>query len=393
MTSHDDPLRIWAYRPENGRSGAAGGPLWGLTFSAKDLFGVPGWPLRAGSAAPLPGVEASGLVQRLLDLGATLVGKTELHEVALGITGQNARGGSLNPLDPARVTGGSSGGAAASVATGEVDFALGTDTGGSIRVPAAWCGVAGYKPTKDHPAWPLSGVLPLSPTCDHAGPLARDLATILRVQAALTGEAVPPLPWDGLRVGRWDLPGWLAPAAREAYEAAASVVQTLGAEVAPFAFPEVLDSYSPIVLSEAARVHAEALRQGAAGFLPFTESMLRQGAALTDEAVQAARARREALRADLARLFGRFDLLLAPAVPDVAPRLGQDELQVEEGTLPLRRTVLRLTAPWSLLGVPVVTLPQAAGPLSVGLQLIAPWNADTRLLGLSQTLATSGGLT
>lgn len=393
MTSHDDPLRIWAHRPSAVLSGAADGPLAGLSFSAKDLFSVAGWPLRAGSAAPLPQVEASPLVQRLLDLGATLVGKTELHEVALGITGQNARGGSLNPLDPARVTGGSSGGAAASVATGEVDFALGTDTGGSIRVPAAWCGVVGYKPTKSHPAWPLEGVLPLSPTCDHAGPLAGDVATILRVQQALTGEAVTSQPWAGLRVGLWDVPGWLAPAARDAYEQATFAVRALGAETSPFTFPEVLDSYAPIVQSEAARVHAEALKRDPAGFLPGTEGMLRHGAALPETAVRAARERREALRDDLARLFGRFDLLLAPAVPDVAPLLGQDELAVEEGLLPLRRAVLRLTAPWSLLGVPVVVLPQRAGPLSVGLQLIAPWNADARLLGLAQSLSESGGLT
>ncbi len=386
-----DPLRAWAHRPAQVLAGQPDGALTGLHFSAKDLYGVPGWPLTAGSQAPLPDVPGSPLVAHLLELGATLVGKTELHEVALGITGDNARGGTLNPLDPTRVSGGSSGGAAASVATGEVDFALGTDTGGSIRVPAAWCGVVGFKPSKDHPAWPLTGVLPLSPTCDHAGPLARDLQMVARVHAALSGEDVRARPWAGLRVGVWDVPGWLAPAAREALDRAVTHASRLGAQVSPFAFPEVLDTYTPIVLSEGAAVHEVALREHAPGFLPFTESLLRQGAALGEAEVRAARERREALRANLIRLFETHDLLLAPAVPDVAPLLGQAELEVAEGLLPLRRTVLRLTAPWSLLGVPVVALPQRAGELSVGVQVIAPWNEDAALLGLALTY--QGGLT
>ena len=389
--AHPDPLRAWAHRPARPLVGADEGPLVGLHFSAKDLYGVPGWPLAAGSRAALPPVAESPLVARLLALGASLLGKTELHEIALGITGLNARGGTLNPLDPARVSGGSSGGAAASVATGEADFALGTDTGGSIRVPAAWCGVVGFKPTKDHPAWPLTGVLPLSPTCDHAGPLARDLATVVRVHTALSGEAVTERPWAGLRVGLWDVAGWLAPAASAAYDRAATRASRLGAQVSSFSFPEVLDSYTPIVLSEAARVHRDALAGEAPGFLPFTEALLRQGAALGEAEVETAYARRERLRADLARLFETHNLLLAPAVPDVAPLLGQDELEVAEGILPLRRTVLRLTAPWSLLGVPALALPQPVGDLSVGLQLIAPWNADAALLGWG--LSFAGGLT
>jgi Asp-tRNA(Asn)/Glu-tRNA(Gln) amidotransferase A subunit family amidase len=376
-----DPHGAWAYRPDTPLQGAAGGPLTGLTFSAKDLYGVPGWPLGGSSRAVLPEVGDSPLVSRLLALGATLLGKTHLHEVALGITGANAFGGTRNPLDLSRVAGGSSGGAAVSVATGEVDFALGTDTGGSIRVPAAWCGVVGFKPTKGSAAWPTEGVLPLSGTCDHAGPLARDVSRVARVHTALSGEAVAPREWAGVRVGVWDIPGWVTPEVWAVVEAEAARLAALGAHVSRVPFPEVMDAYSPIVLSEAAAVHARALESKAPGFIPATEANLRAGAALSEAEVVAARARREAYRTRLVALFNEVDVLLGPAVPDVAPRFNQEEITVVEGTLPVRRAVLRITAPWSLLGAPTLCLPRPLGSLSVGVQWVAPWGQDAALLG------------
>jgi Asp-tRNA(Asn)/Glu-tRNA(Gln) amidotransferase A subunit family amidase len=376
-----DPHRAWAYRPDVPLRGAAKGPLSGLTFSAKDLYGVPGWPLTGSSRALLPEVGDSPLVARLLALGATLLGKTHLHEVALGITGANAFGGTCNPLDLARVAGGSSGGAAVSVATGEVDFALGTDTGGSIRVPAAWCGVVGFKPTKGSAAWPTEGVLPLSHTCDHAGPLARDVSTVARVHTALSGEAVAPREWTGVRVGVWDVPGWVTPAAWAVVESDAARLGALGARVTRVPFPEVMDAYTPLVLSEAAHVHARALTSKTPGFIPATETNLRVGAALSEADVAAARARRASYGARLEALFREVEVLLGPAVPDVAPRFDQEELVVAEGAVPVRRAVLRLTAPWSLLGAPTLCLPRPLGGLSVGVQLVAPWGHDAALLG------------
>jgi Asp-tRNA(Asn)/Glu-tRNA(Gln) amidotransferase A subunit family amidase len=376
-----DPLGAWAYRPAAPLQGAAAGPLAGLTFSAKDLYGVPGWPLQGSSRAVLPEVGASPLVARLLELGATLVGKTHLHEVALGITGANAFGGTRNPLDPSRIAGGSSGGAAVSVATGEVDFALGTDTGGSIRVPAAWCGVVGFKPTKGSTPWPTGGVLPLSDTCDHTGPLARDVRGVARVHTALSGEPVAPREWAGVRVGVWDIPAWVTPDVWAVVEADAARLAALGARLTRVPFPEVMDAYTPIVLSEAAAVHARALASEAPGFIPATETHLRAGAALSPADVAAARARREVYRRQLEALFTEVDILLGPAVPDVAPRFGQEEVAVSEGALPVRRTVLRITAPWSLLGPPTLCLPRPLGGLSVGVQLVAPWGQDAALLG------------
>ena len=381
---------VWAYRPGQPLRGAPGGPLSELTFSAKDLYGVAGWPLRAGSRARLPPVAESRLVLDCLAAGADLLGSTQLHEIALGITGDNAYGGTPNPLDPARVAGGSSGGAAASVAGAQVDFALGTDTGGSVRVPASWCGVWGLKPT--YGLYSLAGVLPLSVTCDHAGTLARSAETLAWVHAAVTGRPTETAAWSGKKVGLWNVPSWCVPDAWAELERLARGLEARGAAVVPFAFPDVLDSYTPIVLSEAAEVHRGELSRPAPAFGEHTLALLRRGQALTAEEVKAARRRREALREKLEALFNSFDLLLAPAVPDVAPLGGQEQLELPGGpellssTVPLRQAVLRLTAPWSLLGAPTLAVPLPLRGLSVGAQLIAPWGRDAELLALGLAL-------
>ncbi|MDB5045821.1 MAG: amidase [Deinococcus sp.] len=384
-----DTQRAWAYLPAQPLAGQAGGPLSGLRFSVKDLYGVEGWPLTASTRAPVPDPGQSVLVRRLLELGASAVGKTHLHEIALGITGMNGYGGTEHPTLPGHSPGGSSSGAAVSVALGQVDVALGTDTGGSIRVPAAWCGVTGFKPSKDHPEYSLAGVLPLSQTCDHAGPLARDVSTLARVHEALTGTEIKAQSWSGQRVGLWLPEGWTDRPVREAVQAFAARLEALGASLSPAALPEMLDAYTPIVLNEAAAVHREALRQDEPGFTPFTLGLLRQGAALTGAEVEAAHARRAEYRAVLDDLFNQFDVLLAPAVPTPPPLTGQEEAELEGGPLPLRRAVLRLTAPFSLLGVPALALPTTT-PF-VGVQLMMRQAEDDRLLGLGLTLEGSKG--
>ncbi|AWN24599.1 amidase [Deinococcus irradiatisoli] len=384
-------LGAWAYLPAEGRPGTPGGPLSGLKFSAKDLFQVEGWPLTASTQAALPDLPPSPLVTRLLALGADLVGKTHLHEIALGISGANPITPGRNPLDPARMPGGSSSGAAITVATGEVDFALGTDTGGSIRVPAAWCGVVGFKPTKDHPAWPTEGVLPLSWTCDHAGPLTRDVKLAAHLHTALSGEAVPARSWSGLRVGLWRPATWLQPEALGALDELRTQAEQLGAQITEFELPDMLGAYSPIVQSEAAQVHARALTHSPTGFSAATEELLRLGASRPVEEVTAAREERQQYRQQLEALFGRFDVLLAPAVPGPAPLIGEGHLALPEGEIPLRVAVLRLTVPFSLLGAPTLVLPQRSGALSVGVQVVAPWQQDAALLGLGLTLEGEEG--
>ena len=175
-------------------TGRAGGPLSGLTFAAKDLFDVAGHPTGGGNpdwarSNPIP-TRHAWAVQRLLDAGARLVGKTITDEISLGILGENPFDGTpLNPKAPNRVPGGSSSGSASAVAQGLCDTALGTDTGGSVRVPASFCGLYGIRPT--HGRLDLSGMLPQAPSSDTAGWFARDARTFARVSEVMLGETIP----------------------------------------------------------------------------------------------------------------------------------------------------------------------------------------------------------
>src|SRR5690625_3563166 len=181
--------------------------LAGLRFAVKDNIDATGFPTTAGTPglAHCPDQDAT-VVARLKAAGAQLVGKTNMHEFSVGITGNNPHSGPVpNPADPRRVAGGSSGGSAAAVATGEVDFALGTDTGGSVRIPAAFCGVPGFRPSTGR--YSSRGILGLSRSRDTAGILARDLALLEAVDAELSGEPTPQRGWEG-RVG---IPTWLWP--------------------------------------------------------------------------------------------------------------------------------------------------------------------------------------
>ncbi len=389
MAPFTDPQRAWAYHPQQPLTFNSTGPLAGLTFSIKDLYGVQGWPLKASSRVAMPAVEESVLVRQLLNLGATALGKTHLHEIALGITGANGFGDTTHPSDPLRISGGSSSGAAVSVALAQVDFALGTDTGGSIRIPAAWCGVTGYKPTKNHPAWSTQGVLPLSVTCDHTGPLARNLDTIIKVHQALSQISQSPSPitkqsWQGVRVGVWLPEGWVSQQVTDATLVIAATLSHLGAKLSTVQLPEMLDVYTPIVLAEAALVHAEALKQPQPDFLPFTLAALRQGQQITPEQLALAKQGRANYRQLLDEIFTHCDVILAPTVPTLPPLLNQDEVEVTAGIMPLRRAALRLTAPFSLLGAPVIALPSQTPYL--GVQLVGKHHQDDFLLGLGLAL-------
>src|SRR6201996_3414631 len=189
-----DSINAFVPGPGIRLEGALGGPLSGLTFATKDLFDVAGVPTGGGNhdwvrTNPLP-TKHAWAVQTLLDAGASLIGKTITDEGSLGILGENAFDGTpLNSKAPDRVPGGSSSGSAAAVAAGVCDTALGTDTGGSVRVPASFCGLYGIRPT--HGRVDLSGMLPQAPSSDTTGWFARDAATFARVSSVLLGEAIP----------------------------------------------------------------------------------------------------------------------------------------------------------------------------------------------------------
>lgn len=370
-------LGAWAYLPDAPLQDDGGklGPLSGLRFSVKDLIQVANWPTSGSTFASIPPLPRSPLVDQLLHLGAVCVGKTHLHEVALGCLGWNPiLGQAQNPLDSTRISGGSSSGAAISVAVGACDFALGTDTGGSIRIPAALCGVAGFKPTSGR--YSTEGVLALSPTCDHVGLLARDIRGISDIDRALFPNEPQETPFSSLRFGAWDVSHWVTP---EVWERFIECITMLDAQM--FSFPDVLKSYDTIVRSEAACVHRKT-----AGFSAPTQTLLEQAGQILATDYLDAQNQRAVFRNTLEQLFGRFDVLLAPCVPDVAPKTDEDHFALPGGNTPLRTAFLRLTAPYSLLGVPTVSLPLRVGPLSQGIQIIAPWGKDALLLEVACVL-------
>ena len=330
-------------------------------------------------------------MERLRDAGAVIVAKTNMHEVALGVTGENPwTGDVLNPLEAARQAGGSSSGSGAAVAAGIGLASLGTDTGGSIRIPAALCGVVGFKGT--HGLVPLDGALALSPTCDHAGPLARTVEDARTVFEVLSGR---PLAAPGPGSLRFAVPcdyldGWLSPGVREVFASLLAGLARSAHSLSDASIPELeltAEAYTPLVRAEAAFVHRAALAAGGEGFSPATLASLEAGAALTAGEYLLSRDRRARVIAGLDAALSQVDALLLPATPVVAPPRGTTEVDVEQGRVPHRAAFLRLTSPFSLAGVPVACLPigQLDG-LPVGLQVVGRRGEDARVLAVAEAI-------
>ncbi len=392
---------------EEARQGRARGPLHGIPVTIKDLFAVRGMPTRAGTRAPLheldrqaggAGHEEAELVSRLRHAGALLFAKTNMHEIALGATGENRWTGDVrNPFDPARQSGGSSSGAAVAVAAGIGLAGIGSDTGGSVRIPAAFCGITGFKPS--YGAIPLAGSLPLSWSCDHAGPLARsvaDCALLFEVMARrrVAHGAVPRR--ARLQVPAQWLAGRLAAPVREAFERVLAVLAARGAEIGRPATPCLASAwhcYTPIVRSEAAWVHRVALAAGGAGFSELVLPALRAGQAMPAADYVDALKMRAAIAAQLDALLADCDALILPTSPVLPPLRGQLEVQVEGGAMTTREAVLGQTLPFSLCGLPALTIPIGMeGGLPVGLQVIGRRDGDAVLLALGQWLEAAVGV-
>ena len=381
------------------RAGRPRGPLHGIPVSIKDLFQVHGMPLRAGTRAALPdlGRAEAELVTRLRAAGALVFAKTNLHEIALGATGENRWTGDVcNPRDPARQAGGSSSGAAVAVASGIGLGAVGSDTGGSVRIPAAFCGVTGFKPSFG--AIPLAGGLHLSWSCDHAGPLARsvdDCALLYEAMSARRADhgAAPRAP--RLAVPADWLEPRLAPAVRDRFEEVLDRLRARGAIVEPVAIPVLplaLGCYTTIVRAEAAFVHRAALAAGGEGFSDLVLPPLQDGARLLAGQYFEAMRVREQVRAGLDAVLARCDALVLPTSPVPPPLRGQLQVEVAGGaTMATRDAVLGQTLPFSLVGVPALSLPMGdAAGLPASLQLVAARDADARLLALGRWV--EGGL-
>lgn len=381
-------------RDEAVRRGLACGALHGIPVSVKDLYVVDGMPTRAGTAAALPdlGAREGSAVRRLRAAGAVLFAKTNMHEIALGATGENAFTGDVcNPLRPMHQAGGSSSGAAVCVATGIGLAGLGSDTGGSIRIPAAFCGVTGFKPS--YGAIPLDGALTLSWTCDHAGPLARSVA-----DCALLYEVMARRRAGHGRVARHPRLGvpaaWLHarldPQVRELFEGTLAALRAAGAEVLEVDAPLLASAwpnYSPLARAEAAWVHRAALAAGGAGFSEAVLAPLRAGEKVSAAEYIAALQARAALTRQLAQVLAGIDALVLPTSPVPAPLRGQTEVALEGGTMSVREAVLGQTLPFSFCGLPALSLPFAAlAGLPLGLQVVGRTDGDPALLALGSWL-------
>jgi aspartyl-tRNA(Asn)/glutamyl-tRNA(Gln) amidotransferase subunit A len=375
------------------------GALAGVPFGVKNLFDVAGLPTLAGSkinrSHPAATADAT-LIARLEAAGAILVGALNMGEYAYDFTGENVHDGpSRNPHDTDRMTGGSSGGSGGAVAGGLVPLSLGSDTNGSIRVPASLCGLFGLKPTYGRLS--RARTFPFVASLDHLGPLARSVRDLALAYDAMQGHdaddpvcarraAEPALPTlergtGGLRIavaGGYFRRG----ASPEALAAVDRIARALGA-TRIVEIPEAARARAAayvITATEGAALHMDRLRTRAADFDPAVRDRLIAGAFVPASLVVNAHKFRRWYQDEVARLFDGVDAILAPATPCTAPRLGQQTLVLDGVEVPLRPNVGIYTQPISFIGLPVVAVPVPLTPLPIGVQIIAaPWREDVAL--------------
>ena len=380
------------------------GPLAGVPFAVKNLFDVAGLPTLAGSRINRdhpPAATDATLVTRLESAGAVLVGALNMGEYAYDFTGENAHdGASRNPHDTARMSGGSSGGSGAAVAGGLVPLALGSDTNGSIRVPASFCGVFGLKPT--YGRLPRTGSFPFVSSLDHVGPLARCVTDLALAYDAMQGAdprdpvcadrpADPAFPTlrdgiDDLRIVRAG--GYFrVGASPEALSALDTVAAALNATT-EIELPEAARARAAayvITASEGGALHLPRLRARPNDFDPDVRDRLLAGALIPAAIVAQAQKFRRWYRDAMLRLFQSVDVILAPATPCVAPLIGQKTFMLDGKETPLRPNIGIFTQPISFIGLPVVAVPVALpaatpGGLPIGVQVIAaPWREAVAL--------------
>ena len=385
--------------PEAIARNAATMPLLGVPFAVKNLFDVQGLTTRAGSKIECtkpPATADAELVGRLEAAGAVLVGALNMDEYAYGFTTENSHYGPVhNPHDLARIAGGSSGGSGAALAAGQVPLTLGSDTNGSIRVPASLCGVFGLKPT--YGRLPRTGSYPFVASLDTLGPLARNVADLAIAYDAMQGPDEgdpacaqrPPAPTtallgrgaQGLRIAV--LTGYFAEnAGAQARAAVALVARSLGA-VSELELPEVARARAAAFLignAEGGALHLSDLRSRAHDFEPLSRDRFIAGTLLPAAWVYQAQRVRLWFARQVAQIFSEVDVLLAPATPNPATPIGSETMDVNGRAIPTRPNTGMLTQPISCIGLPVCVVPvwpQEKAAMPVGVQIIAaPWRED-----------------
>jgi aspartyl-tRNA(Asn)/glutamyl-tRNA(Gln) amidotransferase subunit A len=374
------------------------GALAGVPFAVKALFDLKGEVTIAGStvlAARPPADRDAAAVERLTRADAVPIGATTMDEFAFGFTTENTHyGAARNPHDVQRTPGGSSGGSAAAVAGGLVPLALGTDTNGSVRVPAALCGLFGLKPT--YGRLDRRGAQLFSDSLDHVGAFtrsARDLGAWYSVADAGSSDAQP-IDVGQLRVAR--LGGWFEDNAGEAaLDALTSVADTLGADRTPAMLPLAEAAHaaaSVITYAEAGELHLDRIRNERAQFDPVVRHRLVAAALLPADWYLRAQRLRQVWVDQLDELFADYDVLLAPATPFPAPIIGTDTVEINGRDLPARPAVGWLTQPLTPTGVPIGVAPMlsAESPLPMGVQVIAKANNERIVLAVLTALEDLG---
>ena len=374
--------------------GRSGGPLNGLRFAAKDLFDIAGFVTGAGNPdwarTHGPAARHAAAVARLLDAGADLIGKTHTDELAFSLNGENAHYGTpVNPRALGRVPGGSSSGSASAVAGGAVETPLGTDTGGSVRIPASYCGLYGMRPT--HGAIDMGGLVPLAPSFDTVGWFARDAATLARVGRALLPTGAPQAidrlvcMTDAFALADATVQAALAPAV----DLLRARLPTTAGELAPAdsGVAGGLAGWLPVFRTlqgrEAWQAHGTWIEATEPAFGPGIRDRFHLASTITDEAVGAAEAARRTIRTWLKGLPPPGTALLLPTAPGVAPRLATPPAELDA----FRNRALALCCAAGLGGLPQISIP--AGLVEgcpVGLSLIAGHHADRALLDFVEAL-------
>lgn len=368
------------------------GPLHGVPIAYKDLFSTRGIRTTAGSLIYrdfVPSVDADVVIEQRRK-GVVCIGKTNLHELAFGITSQNPHFGPVfNPLDETRIPGGSSGGSAALVAAGLLPLAWGTDTGGSIRIPASYCGVVGFKPT--YGLVSTRGVLPLSWSLDHVGPIAstvEDCALALGIELSLRGDL------RGVRVG---VPEnfyfeQVDSEVESAVRRSISRMEELGAAVECVRLPDLQEANAAARLIQWAEVSAQYGKyRDRALFGADVWALVQQGLLVAGHDYVNAQRLRSGLRREFDALWEKVDVLATPTTPITAPKRNQATVRIGEAEEDARIASTRLVRAVNLIGEPAISLPcgKAGNGMPIGLQLIGKPFGDAELLATSKSLEES----